>query len=78
MIKISLAVINLALEDLFDSRIDKHTKESRQDSAIEFFFDAESEYKFWLKCLGIKEWIHPLFLLTKFQIKAKKIREALE
>lgn len=78
MIKLSLAVLNSALDDLFNNRLDKFTQEPHSHDAILFFCAPESEYLLWLKCLGIKEWQHPFFLLTKFQLKHKKIREALD
>ncbi len=77
MIKMILAIIDLALLDLFDSTYEKSIKQNRDDSSIEFFFEKDSNYKMWLKYIGIKSWIHPIFLLSKFQIKSKKIREAI-
>lgn len=78
MIKLSLAVLNLALDDLFNEKIDKYTQEPQHHDAILFFCSSDSEYMNWLNCLGIKEWQHPFFMLTKFQLRHKKIREALD
>lgn len=78
MIKLGLATINFALDELFNTKVDLDTQEPYFFNSVAFFFAPDSHYQLWLKTLGIKEWQHPFFMLTKFQIKHKKIRSALE